>query len=471
MAAAEQELSALQRNKTLSNITERLFSAQSETQETGNFCSYCDSHVPAVKYCLHCEAFVCNKHLRMHSKSVKHILTDPTMRLGVRKCSVHDELLKYYCCEDYTCICVSCWVGEEHRGHWVEMLNEASAKKKKSLGKVLEKLSREREDNEKESQRLQELRREVREKAADETKRVTTMFRGIREELEALEKKVLSEISRQKDEISLKLLDLIQQMEIEKNELSKRIHYIAELCNMADPLTVLQEWESDRAAFGGDEGEDYESRETDDIMVPTVEDLDINVILHTGLVDIVTMVKGCWFPGQEATDMLLDINIAGNQLTISDDWKSLSNSCTDQYYPRAPEKFQYPQALSTNPFPLGRHYWDVEGSESDNWKVGVAYPSIEREGVPSWIGENNKSWCLYRWDNNYSVMYDRIETKLSHVPSCNRIRILLDHEARLLSFYELSEPIRPLHSFTVSFIEPLHAAFWVGWDAWVRIIS
>ncbi|OCT81746.1 E3 ubiquitin-protein ligase TRIM7 [Xenopus laevis] len=465
MAAADEELSALQRKKNLSNIVERL---QLEKRDNGIFCSYCDSSVPAIKCCLHCEAFVCSKHLRMHSKSEKHILVDPTIQLGERKCSVHDEVFKYYCYEDYTCICVSCWVSEEHRGHWVELLNEASAKKKKNLKSLLGKMSSEREDTEREVQRLQEQRREVREKAAGETKQVTAMFRGIRDQLEALEKKVLSEISRQKEELSLKLLDLIQQMEIKKAELSKKIHHIAEVCNMTDPLSVLQEWESDGADFCGDEWEDNES---DDIVVPAVKHLDVNVTLFTGLVEIVTSVQGCWFPGQEATDMLLDINTASSQLSLSDDWRSLSHSCTDQCYPQSPEEFQYPQALSTNTFTPGRHYWDVEGSESGSWKVGVAYFSVEREGVLSWIGENNKSWCLYKWDNKYSVMYDRKETKLPHVPSCRKIRITLDHEARRLSFYELSEPIRPLHSFTADFTEPLHAAFWVGWDAWVRIIS
>ncbi|OCU02825.1 hypothetical protein XELAEV_18008595mg [Xenopus laevis] len=106
--------------------------------------------------------------------------------------------------------------------------------------------------------------------------------------------------------------------------------------------------------------------------------------------------------------------------------------------------------------------------------VGMAYPSIERRGDQSCIGNNNKSWGLYRWyNNNYTVTHDSKDTDLPHVSSCRRIRISLDYEAGRLSFYELSEPIRHLHTFTVTFTEPLHAAFWVGWNkkAWVRIIS
>ncbi|KAE8636987.1 hypothetical protein XENTR_v10003249 [Xenopus tropicalis] len=342
--------------------------------------------------------------------------------IAERKCSVHHKVLEYHCCEDSACICVSCCLAGEHRGHRVDLLSEASEKKKEKLRKVLEKLSPEREETERGAQRLQERRREVAEVAAGETERVTALFRGIREELEALEKRLLSDISRQKEELSLPLTELIQQLEIKKDELSRKIHHIEELCNMADPLTVLQEqWESHGAAFCGAEGADNEGRESEDtegadtegresedtegadtegreregIKYPAVGDLDVGRIsetLLTGLAGIVTGVKGRWIYGQEATELVLDINTAGDRVSVSGDGKSASYSHTDQRRPQTPDRFQdYPQALSTRSFPSGRHYWEVEVSESGGWRVGVAYPSIEREGDQSCIGENNKS--------------------------------------------------------------------------------
>ncbi|KAE8589120.1 hypothetical protein XENTR_v10022895 [Xenopus tropicalis] len=257
---------------------------------------------------------------------------------------------------------------------------------------------------------------------------------------------------------------------------------------MAAPLTVLQEqWESHGAAFCGAEGADTEGREREDtegadtegrerggIKVPAVGDLGVGGIsetLLTGLDQIVTGVKGRWIYGQEATDLVLDINTTGGYVSVSGDRKSASYSHTDPCYPQSPERFQdYPQALCSRSFPSGRHYWEVEVSDSGSWRVGVAYPSIERGGDQSWIGDNNKSWCLRRWGNKYSVIHYRIGTNLPHAPSCRRIRISLDYEAGRLSFYELSEPIRHLHTFTASFTEPLHAAFWVM-GSWVRIIS
>ncbi|OCU02853.1 E3 ubiquitin/ISG15 ligase TRIM25 [Xenopus laevis] len=409
------------------------------------------------------------RNLRLRNIAEQFLSTDyGTGTSWNRKCSSHHKYLEYYCYEESVCVCVSCCLAGEHRGHRVDLLSEASEKKKEKLRKVVEKLRPERDETEREAQRLQERRREVPEKAAGETERVTALFRDIREQLEALERQVLRDISRQKEKLSLTLTNLIHQLEIKKDELSRKIHHIEELCNMADPLTVLQERESHGAA--DNEG----GRERHDIKVPAVGDLDVDLISETllTLAAIVTGVKGRIY-GQEATDLLLDINTAGNLVSVSGDRKSASGSNTDQCHPQTPERFQSPQVLSTRSFSSGRHYWEVEGSGAGYCRVGVAYPSIERRGVQSWIGDNNKSWCFWRWDNNtYTVTHDSKDTKLPHVPSCRRVRISLDYEAGHLSFYELSEPIRHLHTFTATFTEPLHAAFWVGWDgACARIIS
>uniref|UniRef100_A0A1B8Y1F2 B30.2/SPRY domain-containing protein n=1 Tax=Xenopus tropicalis TaxID=8364 RepID=A0A1B8Y1F2_XENTR len=253
---------------------------------------------------------------------------------------------------------------------------------------------------------------------------------------------------------------IIHKGETEREELAGQIPDMEELCNLAGTLGSLLAQGSDGAALCGAEGADNEGREADGIMAP-------------GLADTVLGIRRLIY-GQEATDLVLDINTAHNRVSVSGDRKSASNSLTELHYPQSSERFQlYAQTLSSRSFPSGRHYWEVEGSESGGWGVGAAYPSIERGGWQSGIGNNNKSWCLYRWNNNkYSVEHDSKWTDLPHISSCRRIRIWLDYEAGRLSFYELSEPIRHLHTFTASFTEPLHAAFWVwGEGTWVRIIS
>uniref|UniRef100_A0A8C5QDS7 B30.2/SPRY domain-containing protein n=1 Tax=Leptobrachium leishanense TaxID=445787 RepID=A0A8C5QDS7_9ANUR len=191
--------------------------------------------------------------------------------------------------------------------------------------------------------------------------------------------------------------------------------------------------------------------------------LDVNTASHM-LLDVNT-----------ASDMLLDVNTAGNDVSVSENLKTVSWSGINQRRPETPERFQdSPQVLSSRSFSSGRHYWEVEVSESGGWRVGMTYPSIKRRGgKQSWIGENNKSWCLEKiYNKMYYMIHDSIEIQFPHPSSCRRLGIFLDYEVGRLSFYELCDPIRHLNTFTSAFTEPLHAGFWVyGDNTWIHQLA
>ncbi|XP_073506224.1 E3 ubiquitin/ISG15 ligase TRIM25-like [Phyllobates terribilis] len=475
------ERPALMRNirlLNLHNVAERFLITQLEQEEiTGICCTYCvDSPVPAVRSCLHCEASLCDKHLRSHSKSPEHVLSDPSTSLEKRKCSVHKKILEYYCTEDAACICVYCSAGE-HRGHRVEMLDEASEKRKKKLRNVFQKLTTKRDENEERVRSLEERWRKAQEKAAGEAERVTALCTDIRRRVDDLEKKVLSEISRQEKEESLSLSALIHQLEIKKDERSRKMRHIEELCNMTDPLTVLQEPDTGDLC-DPEEEEGDEDTEGHDKQPHDGDDLDVAVISHTlhTLCDVISGIRsGIYVEGP--ADILLDINTAANNLLISDDLKTATGTREKQKRPETAERFQENQVMSRRGFTSGQHYWDVESSRSGGWRVGMCYPSIDRRGGQSLIGDNNKSWGLRRYNDQYSVIHDSKEIRLPDKISSDRFRICLDYEAGQLSFYELCDPIRHLHTFTATFSEPLHAALFVCWrkvdgsyvNSWLRI--
>ncbi|XP_077122671.1 E3 ubiquitin-protein ligase TRIM39-like [Ranitomeya variabilis] len=482
---------ALTRNINLHNVAERFLITQHEQEIiTGICCTYCvDSPVPAVRSCLLCEASLCDKHLRSHSKSPEHVLSDPSTCLEKRKCSVHKKILEYYCTEDAACICVSCSLAGEHRGHQVEMLDEASKRKKKKLRNVHKKLIRKRKKTDEKVRSLEERRRKAQEKAAGEAERVTALCTDIRRRVDDLEKKVLSEISRQEKEESLPLSVLIHQLEIKKDELSRKMRHIEELCNMTDPLTVLQDPDTgdlcDPEEEGGGEdtwGHDKQPHDGDD--------LDVAEISHTlqTLCDVISGIRSGIYVVSPA-DILLDVTTADNNLLISDDLKTAAWIKEKQKRPETAERFQNSQVMSRRGFTSGRHYWDVESSRSDWWRVGMCYPSIDRgeqqsligdpdtlESGHHLVGDNNKSWSLESFYNEYSLIHDSEVIQLPDKISSDRFRICLDYEAGQLSFYELCDPIRHLHTFTAAFSEPLHAVLHVGpplfdRDAWIRICS
>ncbi|KAM4037450.1 E3 ubiquitin/ISG15 ligase TRIM25-like [Anomaloglossus baeobatrachus] len=466
-----QERPALMRNIALRNIMENLLITPPAQTETGICCTYCiHSSVPAVRSCLHCEAFLCDNHLRAHSKSPEHVLSDPSTSLKNKKCSVHKKILEYYCTEDAACICVSCSLAGEHRGHRVEILYDASEKKKTKLRNVLQKLIRKRQETEERVRSLEERRRKAQKKASGEAERVTALCTDIRRRVDDLEKKVLSEISRQEKEESLSLSALIHQLEIKKDELSRKMRHIEELCNMTDPLTVLQEPDTGDLC-DPEEEEGDEDTGGHDKQLHDGDDLDVAVISHTlhTLCEVITGIRsGIYVEGP--ADILLDVNTAGNYVHISDDLKTATGTQNNQNRPETAERFQDYQVMSRRGFTSGRHYWDVEGSGSGSWIVGMCYPSIDRRGSQSYIGYNNKSWSLWRNNNRYSVRHDSEVILLPDNISSDRVRIHLDYGTGQLSFYELCDPIRQLHTFTAAFTEPLHAALCV-WDGSLRILG
>uniref|UniRef100_A0A8C5M416 Uncharacterized protein n=1 Tax=Leptobrachium leishanense TaxID=445787 RepID=A0A8C5M416_9ANUR len=495
------ERPVLQRSTALCNIAECVHAT---SPDVGVLCSYCvNQSIPAVKTCLMCEAALCETHLQVHCKSAEHILKEPTTYQGNRKCTVHREVLKYICSHDRTFVCVSCCLAGDHRGHYVELLESASEKTKEKMKNVLKKLSANRSETEEDILNLQNHGKELLEQAASVGKRVTTLFRDIHVQLDTLEKRLHSELSSQEKRFSRRVSDQILKLEVKKEKLSERMCRIEELCNLTDPLMVLQEressyrkffehedssteeeeeeeegeaeaeeeeyergpedcsWEEDEDEEDEDEDDDEDSEDEWFDSVGGLDEGSIAMTLQKALPDIVNNELRDFYV-RPAKGLLLDPKTAASSITISDDLRKILAVDAAVCPPENPERFDYSQVLSSCTFSSGRIFFDVETtSEFGVWSIGMAYPSIERGWSRSTIGYNEKSWSLSKKGGSYLAVHDSRET-LVPSPSSNRtLRIYLDYEAGQLSFYEFGDPLTHLHTFTTTFSEPLHAAFYV----------
>ncbi|XP_068102622.1 E3 ubiquitin-protein ligase TRIM39-like [Hyperolius riggenbachi] len=447
----------VEKNRKLSNIVENFKSLQLD--KTENLCTYCvDSPVAAVKICVQCEVSMCDKHLMAHNKRVDHKLLDSTSPFVNKKCSVHKKLLEYYCCEDATCLCVSCCLVGSHKGHQVELLEEASEKKKDKLRHILKELMPKKETVDERIQTLQDHKRQALEKVDDAKKSVTEVFEGIRRQLKVQEDAVMHEISRQVDQISQSVSGQLQQLEAQKEDLTSKIYHIEKLCKLTDPISLLQSPEPDPA-----------HKDVEEISVLGADGFLILLVLHRSInrfiAGITSQVR------QEVTDLSLDAKTAHNNLALSNDLKTASFSERSQNRPETPERFTiYRQVMSVEKFTRGRNYWVVEAGP-EGWEIGVSYPSIERGGSSSSFGYNKKSWTVRIFKNKCSGCHDTQKQELKPKSDCRKLGIYLDYEAGRLSFYQLDDdPITQLHTFTTTFTEPLHVAFWVNTSSWVKIL-
>ncbi|XP_077314635.1 tripartite motif-containing protein 14-like [Lithobates pipiens] len=465
----------LRRRPPLSTLT------HPEQEEKKIFCTFClDAPKLAAKSCVQCESSLCEDHLRVHCQSEDHILIPPTSSINKRKCPDHKKLLQYYCCEDAICVCMDCCQTGEHKGHRTETLNGAFEKEKRNLRILLEQLTLTREETEKRGQSLEERWEREKEKVAGEKERVTSLFRDIMRHLEDLERRLLAEISRQGEQISQLVSNLFQKLEIQKDELSIKMRQIEELCDTADPLTVLLESRSQ-----ADDVSEYMDHvktawpSDENILPPMMESVHglASVTVHKSLTDIITQstrLKGFFL--EEVSDIKLDEKTSARDLEISADQKTASWTSAKPLKPRMSMRkrnkqiFECSQVLSTRNFSSGRYFWVVEIGEEGGVRLGVTYANPIRKGTKFHIGENEKSWCLRVWYKKYSAIYNRRTVSLDSKVECNKVGVFLDYRAGQLSFYELGSTIRHLHTFTTTFTEPLYAAFWIH-HSWVKIIS
>ncbi|XP_069841059.1 E3 ubiquitin/ISG15 ligase TRIM25-like [Dendropsophus ebraccatus] len=456
----------LQRNLRLSNIVETFRTIQSEKGSVIH-CSYCvHSIVPAIKTCLSCEASLCAIHVRVHNTSLDHVLADPTTFSKDRKCSKHNKILEYYCTHDATCICISCRLDGDHSGHLVEMLEEASEKKKEELRTVLEKMTSKRKLIEENIQTLKERKGKIHNKMVTLTERVSGLFEEITEQMKALEKEVLGEITKQNDLLSHSVSNLIRQMEIQNEELLAQILEVEQFCSNPDPLTVLRKRVPNYDLPVGS------------ILLPDTGHLDeglVSLMLHTGVGHVVSLFSNgveSRFPQTiKPRKVSLDVNTAHHKILLSSDRTCASSSPTSMNYPDRPERFRSRQILSSSSFSNGNHYWRVDLSKAKKWIIGVAYRSIERkvDGDKSYVGYNDKSWGL-TFRQFLSALHNKTHCRIPLEAPPQRVAIYVDYDAGCLSFYQL-QPMRHLHTFTATFTEPLYAAFYLFEDSCIRILQ
>ncbi|XP_069840532.1 E3 ubiquitin/ISG15 ligase TRIM25-like isoform X1 [Dendropsophus ebraccatus] len=500
------ERPALEKNRKLGNIVERFLSTQPNMEETRIFCTYCTkSPVPAVKSCLQCEISLCDDHLTAHNKTMDHILTEPTYSFDNKKCPIHKKVLEYYCPQDAACLCVSCCLVGKHRGHQVELLDEASEEKKKKLRKYLDELNHENAAIHTRVQKLYDYKKNIKKKVSGKRKNVSKLFMDIKKQLEKAEKKALSEISRQEEEIVSQISDLIKKLEIEEDKLSRKMHHLEEMCQVTDPIRLLQEPDITVCDHGGGEdtgedggeiksendseadpvtdqeseqGEAYDNNMVEDEeeeaaeydMVDDLDEVVISLTLHRSMRDIVTNVTSQL--GFQVPDILLDEDTAHVYVKVSEDLKTATRTAQLQNRPESPGRFLiYTQVLSRCGFSSGRHYWEVEWNQIGRCGIGVSYPSIEKRGEQSGITYNDKSWCMIMCDSICIALHNSVISTLNVTPTCPSFGVFLDYEAGRLSFYELCDPIRHLHTFTASFSEPLHVISYIDKEASVTIRS
>lgn len=135
----------LQKNFKLSSIIEGFRATvlqleghpEPEAERAVVFCDQCiDEQSVAVKTCLKCEVSLCSRHFQRHQdkESFKgHTMVEPLNELGVKACANHRRPLEYFCSDDMTLLCATCFREGHHQNHDVLTFNVAEEEMRRAL--------------------------------------------------------------------------------------------------------------------------------------------------------------------------------------------------------------------------------------------------------------------------------------------------------------------------------------------------
>ncbi|KAM5152028.1 E3 ubiquitin/ISG15 ligase TRIM25-like [Mantella aurantiaca] len=417
-------------------------------------CTYCD--IPAMKTCVQCESSFCATHLMKHPSSPEHILIEPTLSLEDRKCSIHKEILKYYCRQEGSLICTSCWVTGDHKGHQVILLNEFAEQKKSKLRPLIGRFETDIKEAEKKICSLQVYEKEEKRTADAISKYVTDQIESVKTELNIQQTKVLNEITKQKNLVSSSVSNQIKRLEKRKEKLSKMKKGVTELCHVKDPLTFLKNEKETNIT-------EYYSRQYKTIY--KIDEPSISQGLHKRLLQfadgLINRMLKTTFPKMKRSNIKLDKETAHYCISVKNNLRTAFSSSIRQRRGRSEERFKSRHVLSMRSFSSGNHYWEVNVGPK-RCTIGVACHSMNRKTISydSTIGLNEKSWSLCV-DNVLSFYHNYAKREVPMNSNVRSFGIFLEYEAGRLSFYQLCKPIAHLHTFTTIFTEPLHAAFYL----------
>ncbi|KAK3567612.1 hypothetical protein QTP86_020283 [Hemibagrus guttatus] len=174
---------------------------------------------------------------------------------------------------------------------------------------------------------------------------------------------------------------------------------------------------------------------------------------------------------QYSCEFTLDPNTVNKHLCLSERNTVVTCSDTAQQYSVHPDRFDYYLQVLCRERVCGRCYWEVEWTGHHGVSIAVSYRTISRKGkgTECLFGRNAQSWRLFCYPSCYSFRHIKKEIKIPVYPSSSRIGVYVDHRAGSLSFYNVSDTMKLLHSVRTTFTQPLYPGFVVCTGSTIKL--
>uniref|UniRef100_G3Q541 Si:dkey-46i9.6 n=1 Tax=Gasterosteus aculeatus TaxID=69293 RepID=G3Q541_GASAC len=436
-------------------------------------CDVClgEGRPKAVKSCLVCLTSYCEEHLRSHvGRFTMHKLIEPVANMEDRMCPKHQRLLELFCKRDQTCVCVLC-TETDHRAHYTVPVEREWTEKKAQLKKTevdVQQMIRDRVKKVEEIKHSVEQNKASAQREVEESAQVVSdLVRSIRE----TQAELASAIEEKQRQTESWAQGLVAELEAEIGELRRRsgdlesvarsdhIHFLKSFPALST-LPSVKDWSETsvptdvcvgtirrsvaklEAALHEAIGQLAESGTVsfslhleNNVFLFVVPSTEIKKILkYKGSKTQKTRPPPDHVP---AADVTLDADSANPWLQLSQDRRQVRHLGAWQDLPDRPERFDTVViVLGREGFSSGRHYWEVQVGDKDDWYMGVARSSVNRKGRIS-ISTTHGYWALaMKKGHGYRASTCPPEP-LALPARPRRVGVYVDYEEGQVSFYDV----------------------------------
>ncbi|XP_029311282.1 E3 ubiquitin-protein ligase TRIM39 [Cottoperca gobio] len=403
-------------------------------------CDVClgDGRPKAIKSCLVCLTSYCEEHLTSHSaRFTKHKLIEPVANMEDRMCPKHERLLELFCKKDQTCVCVLC-TETDHRAHYTVPVEREWMEKKAQLKRTEIDVQQMIQDREK---KVEEIKHSVEGNKASAQREVEESIQLVSELVRSIQKtqaELVLAIEEKQRQTERWAEGLIAELEQEITELNRRntdlekvartdhIHFLKVTDYSFPALSTLpsvKDWSETSVPTAICVGMIRRSlsklEATLNQMIGKLSESEIKKIL------------------KYTVDVTLDPDSANPWLQLSQDRHQVRHLGAWQDLPDHPGRFDTVViVLGREGFTSGRHYWEVQVGDKDDWYMGVARSSVNRKGRIS-ISTTQGYWALAMKKGQGYLVSTTPPIPLPLDPKPKRVGVYVDYEEGQVSFYDV----------------------------------
>ncbi|KAJ8007621.1 hypothetical protein DPEC_G00096080 [Dallia pectoralis] len=389
----------------------------------------------AIKSCLVCLTSYCEEHITNHNaRFTKHKLINPVANLEERMCPKHERLLELFCKKDHICVCVLC-TETDHRAHYTVPVEREWSDKKAQLLKTeidVQQMIQERVKKVEEIKHSVKLNKSSTQMEIEDSMQV---FQELIRSIQRTQAELVLAIEEKQRVTERWSESLIAELEQEITELQRRNTDLAHLLCTEDHIHFLQCFPAlcTPPATKDWTGTHVESDVCVGILRRAVSKLEESISTEMNkLVD--------------TADVTLDPDTANPWLQLSEDYRQVRHLGAWQDLPDGPERFDTVViVLGRVGFTKGRHYWEVQVGDKDDWYLGVAKEKVNRKGRIA-VSASQGYWALaMKKGQGYRVSTTPPLT-LTLDPKPRRVGVYVDCEEGQVSFYDVKEK-HHIHTF------------------------